>query len=281
MGLFDFNILKKLSFGSLFKYEKKSLSLVKNTHQTNLLLINNSQVAKNIIRSLPQSRQNNLINIISKAEENIKCKDKSIKSPEPEWLGPFIDYSKDVSDKKLQNIWSEILEGKINNKNTSIRTLSVLRNISSSEAILFNRFLKYKIGKFIYYEENKMPASFPTFDEISLLLEIGLVKQMINVVTIIKPQIPDIRVGILGVYYDYLLFVHFKPKQTEVKIPSVFLSNAGIELSHFVNHQRDSVYLSCLSTFLKSRNLQLKAVPTRLEKGKEYEINFNQGHDIN
>ena len=293
MGFFDFNFLKEFNISSFFKFEKKSQTLVKNTNQTNLFLMNDSQVAKDIITNLPQFRQNNVNNIISKAEENIKSKDKSIKSPEAEWLGPFIDYSKDVSDKKLQNIWSEILEGKVNNKNTSIRTLSVLRKINSSEANLFNRFLNYNIDSFVYYKENKMPKGFPTFSEISLLLEIGLVKQMSNVVRIIKPVMNPVvnivlnpvmnNIGVLGTYYGYLLYVSFKSEQKEIKIPSVFLSKAGIELSQFVNHERDNRYLSCLSQFLKSNNLQLKAVsiPKQSEEGKTYELNFNQGQDIN
>ena len=126
-----------------------------------------------------------------------------------------------------------------------------------------------------------MPKGFPTFDEISLLLEIGLVKQMSNVVMIIRPVMNNI--GILGMYYGYLLYVSFKPGQKEIKIPSVCLSKAGIELSQFVNHERDNRYLSCLSQFLKSKNLQLKAIsiPKQQEKGKIYKFNFNQGQDIN
>ncbi len=267
MGLFDFNLLKKLSFSSFFKYEKRSKVLIKNTYQTNNF-ISSSQVANDIIKRLSQYRQNNLINIISKAETNIKGT--NIKSPESEWLGPFIDYSKDISNEKLQNIWSEILKGKMNNKNTSIRTLSVLRNMHTSEAHLANQFLNYKIGDFIYYEEGKMPSNFPIYSKISLLLEIGLI-QARGVFTIIersenilsKPMIFPFFApnrGYLGHYCGYSLFFDFPPNETTIHIPSIVLSEAGKEISQFVEQQVDNEYLSYVSKFLKSKNLQLKRI---------------------
>ncbi len=273
MGNFDFNFLKKLRFNSIFKYEKSQI-----TTQNNLFLLNNSNEAKDIIKKLSQARKNNLINIFSGAEKNIEdeYKSKNIKPPKSDWLGQFIDHSKDISNNKLQTIWSEILEGQMSNKNTSVRTLSVLRNISSSEANLFNRFLNYKIERFVYYEENKMPSGFLSFDEISLLLEIGLVRQM-NVSRIIRPSFKNI--GVLGIYYDYFLYIPFKSKKTEIRIPCVWLSSAGIELSEFVKPERDHEYLSCLSQCLKANNLQLKAIILP-ENGKSHNINFNEGQNI-
>ena len=283
MGFVDFSIFKRFNWSSLFKYEKhenKSKIVAQNIHQP-IILLNDSPLAREILTNLPKSRQDNVKKIISDAQQNTE-KNTEIKPPEPEWLGPFLDNCKDVCSEDLQKIWSRILQGKINKKNnTSIRTMSILNKINSSEALLFDRFLKYNIEGFVYYEENKMPTGFLTFDEISLLLEIGLVKQMSNIVTIIKPKIlrPNIRVSILGVYYDYLLFVYFQPEQTEVRIPSVRLSKAGIELSQFVNHQKDNAYLSCLSKFLKSKNLQLKAVTQ--QKGHSSFPWFTAGEDIN
>ena len=130
-------------------------------------------LAKELITNLPKSRQNNVTNIITQAEENIQSENENIKCPEPEWFGPFLDNCKDVRSEDLQKIWSKVFTWKklMEKNDTSIRTMSVLSKINSSEANLFNRFLKYKIGRFIYYKENKMPIGFPTFDEISLLLE--------------------------------------------------------------------------------------------------------------
>ena len=263
MGLVGFSIFKKFKLSSLFKYEKheNKSEIVTKINQP-IIFLNDIPLAREVLSKLPKSRQDNVKKILSDAQQNTET-EKNAEIPEHEWLGPFLDNCKDVCSEDLQKIWSKILQGKINKKNnTSIRTMSILKKINSSEALLFNRFLKYKIQNFIYYEGNKMPIGFPTFNEISDLLEIGLINQMNNVAVIVKPETlsSGIRIGILGIYYDYSLFVNFQSKQTEIQIPAITLSKAGIELSQFVNHQKDSAYLSCLSKFLKSQNLQLKAM---------------------
>ena len=229
--MFDFNLIKKftLKVKSLFKYEKhedKSKSLLRSTVQTNVFIMENNPLVKEVLISLPKSRQDNVLNIIKKTHQIVDSEVKAnskIKPPETEWLGPFLDHCKDVRSEDLQDIWSKILSGKMNRKNnTSIRTMSVLSKINSSEAKLFNQFLKYRIEHYVYYESNKMPADFLTFSEISLLLEADLVKQMVNVGSVIKPFRSEFRIGFLGSYYGYLLFVDFKSEQKEVRIPSVF-----------------------------------------------------------
>lgn len=80
----------------------------------------------------------NVMEKLRKAEKNIQTK--KMKCPEPEWIGPFLENCKDVWSKDLQSIWSKILAGKMNNQITSIRTMSVLKNITSSEADSFNSF---------------------------------------------------------------------------------------------------------------------------------------------
>ena len=277
LGL-NFHFSMKSIFKSLFKYEKhenRSELSTQNITQNNIIVLQDNQIAKEVINSLPKSRQKNVSDIISDAERKLPKTDDGQKNeiPEPSWLGNFIDSCKDVYEEDLQSIWSDILSRKVNKRqNTSVRTMSILKNITSSDANLFHRFLKYKINGFVYYQEGKMPQDFPTFDEISLLLEIGLVKQMINVVQIVRfipiHQFGLDKFGYIGEYYGYILFVHFNAKEREIKIPGAFLSTAGVELSHFVNHRRDNNYLSCLSKFLKSRNLQLKGVPGAKEGGQ-------------
>lgn len=297
MSFFDFNLAKikdlTLKVKSLLKVKieknvDKSTSLVKSTGQTNIILANNS-LAKELIKSLSKSRQDNVGKIIEQTQKNIEVEasEKKITQPEAEWLGPFLDNCKDIHAKDLQDIWSKILQGKINGKNnTSIRTMSVLKNISSSEANLFNQLLTYKIGDFVYYEEGKIPREFPTYSEISLLLEIGLI-QIRDVLTIIKRS-QDVlseeafnlspffapNKGYLGRYCGYILFFDFPPNKTTITIPSIVFSKAGREISQFVRHQIDDEYLSYISNFLKSKNLQLKKIkiPNREDLEKFFNI---------
>jgi len=177
--------------------------------------------------------------------------------------------------------------------------MSILKTINSSEAKLFERFSKYIISGFVYYQPSKMPDNFLTFSEMSLLTEIGLIHQVNHHPALrTNPGIiidnPDI--GFLGYYCGYLLYVFWTPKKTSLSIPCVPLSKVAIELSRFVNQQKekDDAYLSCLSRFIKSQNLQLKAktAPPDInpdiigypvnETGKKIDLDyFNNGENIN
>ena len=282
MGFCDCNFVKiknyfTLKIKSFFKYEKHeqniNQSVINQTVINQPILLDDKSV-RELIKSLSKSRQNNATKIISKAQENIETEsNEKINPPESEWFGPFLDNCKDVCSEDLQNIWSKILQGKINGKNnTSIRTMSILSKMNSSEAHFFKRFLKYMIksydsystlSNFMYYEERKMPGGFPLVGQISSFREIGLITQEINK-QIIEPRATfknlETRASILGSYYDYTLLVHFKPNQTHLVIPALFLSQAGVELSKFVSHKSNKAYLSCLSKYLKTQGFQLKAL---------------------
>ena len=153
--------------------------------------------------------------------------------------------------------------------------MSVLKNISSSEANLFKQFLRYKIGDFVYYEKGKMPIEFPKYSEISLLLEIGLIQRT----EVFTQIIPSQKInnppfyyapnkGYLGNHCEYVLFFDFPTDKTVITIPSIVFSKAGIEISQFVKHKINNEYLSLVSQFLKSQNLQLKKIKNiRTNKG--------------
>lgn len=284
MVFFDFNLLKKftLKLKSFFKYEKHekniNQSVINQSIVNQSILISCDSLGRELIERLPESRQANVKKIVSQAEESTQKENVKINPPEPEWFGPFLDSCKDVRSEDIQKLWSKILQGKINGKrNTSIRTMSLLSKMNSSEVHFFNQFLKYMIrdsmghtplNNFIYYEKYKNEIFF-SIDQISLFLEIGLITQTVNE-QIIRPTIfinnHETRVGVLGLYYDYILFVYFNPIQTHLLIPAIFLSKTGLELSKFVNYKgvdmevRSKGYLSYFSKFLKTQGFQLKAL---------------------
>lgn len=63
-----------------------------------------------------------------------------------DWIAKFIGEVKDVSSSEMQLIWGKILAGEIAKpKSFSMRTLSIVRNISPSEAHVFERIMPYVI----------------------------------------------------------------------------------------------------------------------------------------
>ncbi len=266
-----------VNFKNFFKIEinqKKSTSTIQNT---NLIILNPSST-KEIIESLPQTRKNNVTDVFLKATKNVNKE--NIKNMEPSWVGNFIDKCKDVSEEDLKQIWAKILDGKINGTtNTSKRTMSVLSNLTSEEANLFHRFLKYSIDGCIFYTDkiNQTLPSFPFHHEISILVEASLVMPF-NVMEG-KPVTPDITYNIarIGSYYGYMLYVTPKPKTEDVLPDFLFLTCSGRELAKFVHHEPDEIYLSSLSKYLKLKGYQLKK--SKLNNG-QFKFNYSDKDNI-
>ena len=61
-----------------------------------------------------------------------------------DWTARFFDNAKDVSDKEMQNLWAKLLAGEVESPGSvSLRTLSILRNMTQKEAELFARAVNY------------------------------------------------------------------------------------------------------------------------------------------
>ena len=229
--------------------------------------------------------QKKTVSIIKQTQKNIETEasEEKIVPLKPEWFSQFLDNCKDV-DSKLHKVWSRVLQEQIHGKSdTSPKAMTALNKMNFSDAIFFNRFLQYTIrsfhgqsgfSHFMYYEKYKTPGGFPDVRQISSFLEMDLITQIVNE-HIVEPTTfinnPKTRVGQLGEYSNYILFVYFKPNQTHLVIPALFLSQVGAELSKFVGHESvglskftsyklKNVYLSYLLNLSQRQGFQLKAL---------------------
>lgn len=73
-------------------------------------------------------------------EDNNKCQNNF----SFDWLMRFFDTVGNISDKDLQQLWAKVLAGEIAEPKTcSLRTLDMIRNMSSEEAEIFSHLCKY------------------------------------------------------------------------------------------------------------------------------------------
>lgn len=73
-------------------------------------------------------------------EDNNKCQNNF----SFDWLMRFFDAVGNISDKDLQQLWAKVLAGEIAEPKTcSLRTLDMIRNMSSEEAEIFSHLCKY------------------------------------------------------------------------------------------------------------------------------------------
>lgn len=99
----------------------------------------------------------NCHSVAEKALSNIKS-DSEPNNVDEDWYSFFFDKVRLVSDEVLQNIWSQILSGEINNPGSYSRSLlHTLSIMSTSQALLFS-----KLAQFCLKEYQKAPDGTPS-----------------------------------------------------------------------------------------------------------------------
>jgi hypothetical protein len=86
-------------------------------------------------------RQNNIENITGIAAAELAGEtDIGAQQPDDDWIARFFTSAQDINSGQMQDLWGRILSGEIKKPGSySLRTLDFIRNISSSEAELFER----------------------------------------------------------------------------------------------------------------------------------------------
>ena len=134
-------------------------------------------------------RQENVEIIMGRAYEKLKDKDEvSEEELDEDWITRFFRYAEDITTEHMQELWAKILAGEIEKpKSFSMRTLEILRNMSTEEAEIFQKFVNLSIkayddeGRnnhlFILYEDNSTFNNLITFNDILLMMEIGIIHE--------------------------------------------------------------------------------------------------------
>ena len=102
-----------------------------------------------------RKRQSNLVSLVSQAAEDLGHEEVPDQEPDHDWIARYFEYAKDVSDKDVQKLWAKVLSGTIRAPGSiSLRALSMLRNMTRSEAELFKEAMRYRIvdREFVYWK---------------------------------------------------------------------------------------------------------------------------------
>ena len=98
-----------------------------------------------------KKRQANIASVVGEAAANLRDKEVPDCEPDPDWTARFFDCVQDVSSEDMQKIWAKILSGEVESPGrTSLRTLSILRNMSQGDARTFSEIMPYQINGFIH-----------------------------------------------------------------------------------------------------------------------------------
>lgn len=177
-------------------------------------------------------------------EDHAEVEDTPIDS---DWLFRFINYIQDISNLEMQKIWARILaEEIVQPKSISIRTLSMLTQMTTREANLFQRIAPYimqcKNGKnqnmpndyFLLTDNTGLDMLGVTFSDILLLDEIGIISSnlLISVGFYIEP---DNSEYIVYQNQNAFEFINHGEKTENFCCNAFVLTYSGIELLSIIN----------------------------------------------
>ncbi len=215
-------------------------------------------------------KMQNTLNVIDKAEALISPTDVASEEPvNQDWLNRFQTIVEDVSDDEMQNLWAQILAGEIKRpQSCSLRTLDILRNLSTEEAVLFTKHCSNIMNGMLVTQFDKANVT-----EYGVLSEAGLIvlNPLERTYTVQKN---DLSLPIL-VDVDNDIFIKMKNTENEktFKISHYALSKAGKELSQLVRSDK-SLLIDQLGKYLKEKTncvVTLHEIVNRIE-GQECQI---------
>ena len=188
--------------------------------------------------------------------------------PDPDWTARFFDGAQDVSSEKLQKLWGKILAGEVKSPGqTSLRTLSILRDMTQQEAKDFSDLMRFRIDNFILSEALPKVLGRNSNSWIAHFSDIGLIDRI--------PQFfPDIMLGNDGKlvikHCGRALIIQGRPGQGFSKLLSQYdtwgmdyntclITTAGLELAKLCQHEQPNRhYLSHLARLLDRYKCKLK-----------------------
>lgn len=224
-------------------------------------------------------KQQNIENVANRAYHILEGEQKVDNTPiNSDWINRLFSYVGDISNEKMQEIWSLILAGEIKRPSSfSLRTLETLHNISQYEAELFQRICCYTLsGKNNIYLPNynslleSIGLSYSDIlklDECGLLNSSGWITLSITI---------DREMNLLARNKSYVIMGQSKNnKHAEIIIKQFPLTSAGMEIINLFNNTTDNKFFIDFANEIKKihrhvANIQLFEITEQDDEIIEY-----------
>ncbi|MCY4173578.1 MAG: DUF2806 domain-containing protein [Cyanobacteria bacterium MAG CAR3_bin_5] len=219
---------------------------------------------QNAMEFQAKKRLMNVGAIAGHAAEELKGKEVSDHDPDPDWIARFFDGAQDVSSEELQKLWGRILAGEVKSSGkTSLRTLSILKNMTQQEARDFSKLMRFRIGRQVFNNRTEKMLG-ENISQVVHFSHIGLFgsRGEIEIITlgddgkwIVEHCGHNLIIeGLAGQTLE-MLSMHF-----DRFIPHL-ITDAGLELAKMCQHKEpDFQYLSHFATCLAVQDCTLKLI---------------------
>ncbi len=205
-----------------------------------------------------RKRLANYASVVESAAEELGEQEVADHEPDHDWTARFFDCVQDVSSEHMQKLWAKILSGEVESPGrTSLRTLETLRNMTKSDAELFEAVAGYVFeGEIVFHHKDYNQRHYVlNYNNLLHLEDCGL----INVTPFLATDIDweDRSEYVFSYHTGALVVVREDRSEEKLSIPAVLLTTAGKELLKTVSSVIQMEYLQDLSSFLHSKGCRL------------------------
>ena len=203
-----------------------------------------------------KKRQANIASVVRDAAAELGDREVPEHAPDPDWTARFFDCVQDVSSEDMRKLWSQVLSGEVESPGrTSLRTLDILKNMTSKDAQVFQNVCGYVIQDFILNsDEVKMNYPELSYGNLLSLQDAGLINAAPMLVKEFSFNVQPYNTFVL--HQNFFLRVSAK-RQFELKVPNFLLTSAGKELHRFAKCDVHMSYLASFARFLRGKGCEL------------------------
>jgi uncharacterized repeat protein (TIGR03899 family) len=258
------NDSKKLLGTGTFTNEELSVSF---TEQPEILRLESSIEERSIVRSTYQEakKQLNTESITQYAAEELQGKESvSDEKVDEDWIARFFKIAEDIGNEEMQVLWGKVLAGEVARpKSYSLRTLDILKNITTREAEVFAKVARAALvgasGAAFIFNPDPNDCAFLKgelgigFDDLLLLREIGLLQP-----TSLQFNMLAGKTNISLIYGSKVIVIE---RQAEVPLqilPVEKYTTVGAELVPLVSISESIGYIQKLASFIKRDGVVIK-----------------------
>ena len=206
---------------------------------------------QNRLMAQERKRQKNIDDIVVIAANQLKgAREVPKDKVSVDWATRFFNTVQDISEDEMKLIWGKLLAGEVKFPGSySLRTLELLKNLSSDEARLFSEASNLalrRVNEVLIIRRDNINEEYGfTFDNILALTDAGLIKPILNTAMVLDPTTEE--GDFILEFGKYVVKAVIKDKVT---IPSYIYTNAGVQIFKFIENQEPD--LNYLKKVLKS-----------------------------
>ena len=243
-----------------------------------------------------QKRVNNLAQIVARAERALLPGQVPDVEPDMAWTSSFSEAAQDISDEDMQELWARVLAGEVANPgSTSVRTLTILRNLDQPTAQSFRRLCSLAVSVSLPNKmdldhrvislsgtagDNSLRTYGLPFGVLNVLNEYELVIADFNSWFDYRASIAIPNVDILGLQVP-LGFGYQRRKwglipegerdlSKEFRVSGVALTKAGRELSRVVEPEQVPEYDEALRSYFAEKGFRMEQIAQVGQRGRTH-----------